>query len=258
MSRLELIKVLFAHGVPDEIVAEVMRLQAQDEALEERRKNDRERKARHVTSRDRTSVTSVTLPESAVMSSLPEKIIKEVKKEKKITASRGTRLPDGWQPSAETKQWAWREYHLDGEALSPLVDEFCDFWHAVPGVKGMKLDWDKTFKNRVRDVGRRYAATRAPSATVQRNGGKRTIHDELRDIREKSRRGESIALFPELGDGGGDSADGVISRPWEDGPGGVHTANHQPLHGLSAGRGFERSEEPPEEIEVAAGNRRNH
>jgi hypothetical protein len=82
--------------------------------------------------------------------------LEDIKKEKKITApkaspaSRGARIPEDWVPSQETIQWAREEYGLDVPALQPLVDEFCDYWESVPGAKATKLDWDKTFKNRVR------------------------------------------------------------------------------------------------------------
>ncbi len=76
----------------------------------------------------------------------------ESKKERKITAPRGTRLPEGWEPSEETCEWARQETGWDDHTLSRHLDEFCDYWHSVAGAKATKLDWNKTFRNRIRDL----------------------------------------------------------------------------------------------------------
>lgn len=70
--------------------------------------------------------------------------------------ARGTRLPDGWQPSAETQAWA-RARGLD--PLGPL-EEFADFWRGVPGARGTKLDWDATYRNRLRQLAERAPPSR--------------------------------------------------------------------------------------------------
>ena len=62
---------------------------------------------------------------------------------------RGTRLdqkslPDHW------RQWlAESEPDLDPDKV---FEEFRDYWIAVPGAKGVKLDWFATFKNSVRSM----------------------------------------------------------------------------------------------------------
>lgn len=69
---------------------------------------------------------------------------------------RGTRIPDNWRPSKPTIA-AMREQfpHLD---LRAIHTEFCDYWRAVPGAKGRKLDWDATWRNRVREIAARQPA----------------------------------------------------------------------------------------------------
>ena len=66
--------------------------------------------------------------------------------------SRGTRLPEGWTPSAATLEWAKGE-----RVAAPLAElaEFADFWRAQPGARGVKLDWDATYRNRLRQVSAR-------------------------------------------------------------------------------------------------------
>lgn len=75
---------------------------------------------------------------------------------KAAPGARGTRLPDGWMPSEETRA-AMREQfpHLD---LKAIHDEFSDYWRAVPGAKGRKTDWDATWRNRVREIASRQRA----------------------------------------------------------------------------------------------------
>ena len=67
--------------------------------------------------------------------------------------SRGTRLPDGWTPSAEAQAWAKAQGVAD--PCGQILDDFRDYWRALPGARGVKLDWDATYRNRVRQVGTR-------------------------------------------------------------------------------------------------------
>lgn len=73
---------------------------------------------------------------------------------------RGTRLPDDWRPSDQTIS-AMRQQFPTVD-LKAIYDEFRDYWRAVPGAKGRKLDWDATWRNRVREIAGRQ---RAPGTT---------------------------------------------------------------------------------------------
>jgi len=79
---------------------------------------------------------------------------KEIRKEepKSIStpAARGTRLTDSWQPSADLLAWA----RLERTDIDPVKesDNFRDYWIAQPGAKGVKADWDRTFKNWIRNA----------------------------------------------------------------------------------------------------------
>ena len=64
---------------------------------------------------------------------------------------RGKRLPDDWEPSDADREFCQRE--RPGLDVDRLAAEFRDYWHAVPGAKGCKLDWSATWRNRVRQVG---------------------------------------------------------------------------------------------------------
>jgi len=67
---------------------------------------------------------------------------------KSKVGSRGTRIAADWKPSAALLAWC-HEQRVDGEAH---VAEFIDHWASVSGAKGTKLDWDATFRNRIRDL----------------------------------------------------------------------------------------------------------
>ncbi|HEX2886853.1 hypothetical protein [Vineibacter terrae] len=62
------------------------------------------------------------------------------------SASRGTRLAPDWRPAAAEQAFAAR-LGLDADRIAA---EFRDYWHAVPGARGRKLDWPATFRNRCR------------------------------------------------------------------------------------------------------------
>lgn len=76
------------------------------------------------------------------------------------TTKRGSRLPDGWAPSAETQEWSKAQGVTD--PTGTILDDFRDYWQALPGAKGVKLDWDATFRNRVRQVAQHRPSPRAP------------------------------------------------------------------------------------------------
>jgi Meiotically Up-regulated Gene 113 (MUG113) protein len=65
---------------------------------------------------------------------------------------RGTRLPATWSPTPGSYAKVLEKTgQTEAEALRTL-EEFRDFWVGVPGQRGCKLDWDATFRNRLREV----------------------------------------------------------------------------------------------------------
>lgn len=57
---------------------------------------------------------------------------------------RGTRLAADWRPGPDERRYAL------ARGLDPdrLAEEFRNYWCAVPGARGRKLDWPATFRNR--------------------------------------------------------------------------------------------------------------
>jgi uncharacterized protein YdaU (DUF1376 family) len=59
--------------------------------------------------------------------------------------ARGTRLPTDWVPEVEQGQWT----ALQARELP----KFRDYWTAQPGQKGVKADWQATWRNWIRKAG---------------------------------------------------------------------------------------------------------
>lgn len=77
---------------------------------------------------------------------------------------RGHRLPDNWRPSETTIAAMRKQFpHVD---LKAVHEEFTDYWRGVPGAKGRKLDWDGTWRNRVREI----AGRNPPRTNYATNG----------------------------------------------------------------------------------------
>ena len=71
-------------------------------------------------------------------------------------AKRGRRIADDFMPSKASIEWARSEFPTAD--LKRITEEFIDYWASVPGQRGVKLDWDRTWKNRVRDVASRQTS----------------------------------------------------------------------------------------------------
>lgn len=63
---------------------------------------------------------------------------------------RGSRLPQDWFLSKAMGEWATQERpDLD---VRQVAEQFKDYWVAQAGQKGVKLDWDATWRNWVRNT----------------------------------------------------------------------------------------------------------
>lgn len=64
---------------------------------------------------------------------------------------KGTRLTKEWQLDAEIGNWAVQQ-GLKPEEVLAEEEKFRDYWISVPGQKGIKLDWDATWRNHIRNA----------------------------------------------------------------------------------------------------------
>jgi uncharacterized protein YdaU (DUF1376 family) len=73
-----------------------------------------------------------------------------------VVGTRGTRLPTDWEISDEQKQFCLKER----PDLDPMkvAESFKDYWISAAGAKGVKKDWDATWRNWVRAEKKQFVA----------------------------------------------------------------------------------------------------
>lgn len=100
----------------------------------------------------------------------------EKPKTKPPKASRGTRLPEDWEPS-EADVDAARKQGLTDEEISRATIEFRNYWCARTR-DATKLSWHRTWENRVCDIGdrkRRYGPRLVASSGQSAGGGRGAV-----------------------------------------------------------------------------------
>lgn len=100
-------------------------------------------------STNRAQVVNVSPPNQE-----PRTINQEPLKPKSKDLARGTRLPKDWFLPKEWGEWALKENSaLTPESIRKIAEQFKDYWIAVSGHKGVKLDWCATWRNWIRKSG---------------------------------------------------------------------------------------------------------
>lgn len=85
----------------------------------------------------------------------PETICQIEERGRGSTAKRGSRLPADWSPNPELLAWAGKTRpDLD---LRNTVANFCDHFHSAAGQRGVKLNWEATFRVWIRNERRLFA-----------------------------------------------------------------------------------------------------
>jgi hypothetical protein len=68
---------------------------------------------------------------------------------KRSAEPRGSRLPTPFLVTKEMRAWATEKApHVN---LESATEDFCNYWRALPGARGRKLDWVLTWKNRMKE-----------------------------------------------------------------------------------------------------------
>ena len=115
----------------------------------------------------------ITINEPSVESSLNRHVVACAKK------SKGTRISDDWVLSKKLGEWAHAEKpHWSIDKIRSEAEAFKDYWLSVAGARGIKQDWDATWRNWVRrsndapmvgQTGGGYVAVNKQAALEQRN-----------------------------------------------------------------------------------------
>ena len=82
-------------------------------------------------------------------------------------SSRGTRLPDGWQPDQALADWTRANAPAAANAVE--VDRFRDYWQSLSGQRGVRADWAATWRNWARRCQEQHTQPQrgpAPRATT--------------------------------------------------------------------------------------------
>lgn len=75
--------------------------------------------------------------------------------DKPAPRTRGTRVPEHWVPMIPTIEKMAAELHVSQKALEAEHRKFMDHFLSVPGQRGVKLDWDRTWCNWMRTAAER-------------------------------------------------------------------------------------------------------
>ena len=164
MKLSAILAPLVAAKVPHEVILETVRAYEaqQEDALERRRANDRERQSRrrHVTSRDVT-VTVSSCAGGVGSSSTSSLSGSDVDTSPPARSKRGERIPADFEPDTE---WAQAQGLSPSEA-SHEAAQFLDYWRSKPGKDGLKLDWPGTWRMWVRNSIKRHRSQPAPRSS---------------------------------------------------------------------------------------------
>lgn len=124
----------------------------------------------------------------------PEPIKKERKNLTVLSKEkRGTRIPDDFEPDESCHQLAEALLLSKRESQDALAN-FLDYWRAVPGAKGLKLDWQATFRNQLRHVAKGKKNGKDSTNTIK--GGFDVIDSALKQFAKRElgvRNGDSEA-----------------------------------------------------------------
>lgn len=93
------------------------------------------------------SIRQAIVKQSSANANQNQNHIPEPKLDRGKVTARGTRLPPDWKPRPE-------DPHNEAE-----LAKFQDYWAAVAGAKGVKLDWDATWRNWIRNSRQWVSAT---------------------------------------------------------------------------------------------------
>lgn len=93
---------------------------------------------------------------------------------------RGTRLPEDFTVTDTMRAWA--ADHAPDIDLTEATDRFRDYWVAVPGARGLKLDWTATWRNWIRTERRDHGSGGSGPRGASRQGGQVSMWDWVEKV----------------------------------------------------------------------------
>lgn len=144
------------------------KIERKSRAHAERQKRYRDRKRdttlRNVTQRDARDVT-LPLPPTVYSNNIyppsqPIVPLDSLERVKRAPSARGARLAPTWEPDEKGLSMGREVF---GSKLTTELESFRDYWAAQPGSKGIKTDWQATWRNWCRRAGERVNVTPFPS-----------------------------------------------------------------------------------------------
>jgi hypothetical protein len=103
------------------------------------------------------------------------------------TSKRGSRLPENWRPSDDLWAWAKEKLGINDEFLRFETGAFRDHFWAAPGQRGVKINWNSTWKNWMREAVRRRGNGHC-SPGNQTSPMMRAVHDLIAESEENDRK----------------------------------------------------------------------
>lgn len=105
-------------------------------------------------------------------------------------AKRGSRLPDDWEPDDADRAFAAAR-GLNPEEIDRGAFEFRNYWTSRAGREACKLNWSRTWQNRVGELAdrKRERSAKLASRPAQRPGGGQGVTDFASIIARRNRDG---------------------------------------------------------------------
>lgn len=92
-----------------------------------------------------TAAELVTVAADAAPATASATSVEAKKPSPRARSSRGTRLPDGWQPDQALADWTRANAPAAANAVE--VDRFRDYWQSLSGQRAVRADWAATWRN---------------------------------------------------------------------------------------------------------------
>lgn len=114
----------------------------------------------------------VVPPQTATLSSAPKGA---------DDRKRGRRIREDWEPN-EGHRALGAQLGLSAEQFKEITTEFKDYWLSEAGARARKIDWDRTFTNRLKDRAKYF--TKSSNSNGKFNG-KHSLVEAARNVHER-------------------------------------------------------------------------